>query len=188
MPPLVLASASPRRAELLRGAGLAFTIVPAACDETPRAGEDPIALARRLALAKATAIASRGGPLVLAADTVVWIDAQTVLGKARDREEAASFLRALAGRDHAVTTAWALAGAVDDEVHHETTTVTFRALAPAAIDAYLATGEWTDKAGAYGIQGAAAGFVLRLAGSYTNVVGLPLAQVVERLAGLGVQP
>ncbi len=185
MPRLVLASASPRRAELLRGAGLAFTVAPADCDETPHADEDPVALARRLARAKATAIADA---LVLAADTVVWIDARTVLGKARDRDEAAAFLNALAGREHAVTTGWALAGAGVDEVHHETTTVEFRPLAAAEIDAYLATGEWTDKAGAYGIQGAAAGFVLRIAGSYTNVVGLPLAQVLARLAALGVHP
>jgi septum formation protein len=185
--PLVLASASPRRAELLRGAGLAFTVRATDCDEAPGPDEAPIELARRLALAKATAVADTRA-IVLAADTVVWIDARTVLGKARDRDEAVAFLRTLAGRAHSVTTAWALAGAVAPEVHHETTTVWFRPLAPADIDDYLARDEWTDKAGAYGIQGAAAGFVPRIEGSYTNVVGLPLAQVLARLDELGVRP
>jgi len=185
----VLASASPRRAELLRAAGLAFDVVPGACDERPRAGEHPVALARRLAVDKAAACVRAGenaGAIVLAADTVVWIDERTALGKAGDRNEAAAFLRTLAGREHAVTTAWALAGTIAGEVHDETTTVCFRALAPAEIAAYLATEEWTDKAGAYGIQGAAASFVTRIVGSYTNVVGLPLAQVVARLRELGV--
>ena len=184
---LVLASASPRRAELLRSAGLSFEVVVGACDERPRAAEHPVALARRLAVDKAAA-ARRDDAIVLAADTVVWIDEHTSLAKARDRDEATAFLRALADREHAVTTGWALGGAVESEVHHETTTVCFRALAPTEIEAYLATGEWTDKAGAYGIQGAAAGFVPRIVGSYTNVVGLPLAQVIERLRELGVAP
>lgn len=187
MPRLVLASASPRRAELLRGAGLSFEVVAGACDERPRAGEHPVALARRLAVDKAAAC-SQSDAIVLAADTVVWIDEHTALGKARDRGEAAAFLGMLAAREHLVTTAWALAGAIATEVHAETTTVEFRPLGPAEIEAYLAKGEWSDKAGAYGIQGAAASFVARIVGSYTNVVGLPLAQVVLRLRELGAAP
>jgi septum formation protein len=187
VPPLVLASASPRRAELLRGAGLAFEVAASECDERREPGEHPVALARRLALAKAAACA-RTDAIVLAADTVVWTDELSVLGKPADRGEAEAFLAALSGREHAVTTAWALAGAVAAEVHDERTTVEFRTLAPVDIAAYLATGEWTDKAGAYGIQGAAASFVARIAGSYTNVVGLPLAQVVARLREHGVGP
>jgi len=185
VPRVVLASASPRRAELLRGAGVPFEVAASACDERPRPDERPVALARRLAAAKAQ-VCARTDAIVLAADTVVWTDERTQLAKPADREEAATFLRALSGREHSVTTAWALAGAVPLEVHAETTRVWFRALAERDLAAYLATEEWTDKAGAYGIQGAAAGFVARIDGSYTNVVGLPLAQVVARLREIGV--
>ena len=179
----MLASGSPRRAELLRSAGLPFELHVGDCDERPHPGERAIELARRLAQAKASAC-GRTDAIVLAADTVVWTAEHTVLGKPRDREEAAAFLRVLSDREHSVTTAWALAGAVVPEVHHETTSVWFRALAAADIADYLASDEWTDKAGAYAIQGRAASFVTRVVGSYTNVIGLPLAQVVARLREL----
>jgi septum formation protein len=179
---LVLASASPRRAALLHSAGLSFEQIAVECDERPRPGESPRALAGRLAAAKAAAC-TRDDAIVLAADTVVWCD-EASLGKPIDEAEAAAFLGALAGRDHHVTTAWALAGRVAAELHESTTRVTMRALAPDEIAAYVASGEWRDKAGGYAIQGGAAGFVARIDGSYTNVVGLPLAEVVVRLRAL----
>lgn len=180
----MLASGSPRRAALLRSAGLDFEIAAGSCDERPLPDEPAVELARRLARAKAGEC-RRPEAIVLAADTVVWTDERTVLGKPSDRDEAAAFLRTLAARDHSVTTAWALAGRVAAEVHHETTTVSFRALSGADISDYLASDEWTDKSGGYGIQGRAAGFVTRIVGSYTNVMGLPLAQVVARLREIG---
>jgi septum formation protein len=181
---LVLASASPRRAALLHSAGLSFEQIAVDCDERPRDGEAPRALARRLAAAKAAAC-PRADAIVLAADTVVWQDAHGgSLGKPDDAAQAAQFLRRLAGGTHRVTTAWALAGRVANELHESTTLVTMRALAPDELAAYVAGGEWRDKAGGYAIQGAAAAFVAHIEGSYTNVVGLPLAEVVERLRAL----
>jgi septum formation protein len=185
---LVLASASPRRAELLGRAGVAFESRPSECDETPIEGEDPIALARRLASAKAQAVAQGDRTrIVLGADTVVWLpDTKTMLGKPRDIDDARAMLRSLAGRMHRVTTAFAIVGAVPAETHDVTTDVWMRELADAELAAYLATDEWRDKAGAYGIQGIAAAFVTRIDGSYTAVVGLPLAEVIVRLRALGV--
>jgi len=184
--PLVLASASPRRAELLARAGIRFDVRPSDCDETPEPGEHPIALARRLALAKATAVATTDR-IVLGADTIVWLsDPMRALGKPSDVDDARAMLRSLGGRMHHVTTAFALTGAVPSEVHDLTTDVWMRALPDAELDAYLAGDEWRDKAGAYGIQGLAAAFVTRIDGSYTAVVGLPLAEVIVRLRALGV--
>jgi septum formation protein len=184
---LVLASASPRRAELLARVGLRFERRVSDCDETPEAGEHPIALARRLARRKAEAVATPDA-IVLGADTVVWCeDDLGVLGKAADVAEARAMLRRLAGGVHLVTTAFALTGAVPTEVHEITTRVWMRSLEDAEQDAYLASDEWRDKAGAYGIQGIAAAFVTRIEGSYTAVVGLPLAEVVVRLGELGVR-
>ncbi|MBC8071989.1 MAG: Maf family protein, partial [Deltaproteobacteria bacterium] len=124
----------------------------------------------------------------LAADTVVWCDASAAMGKPEHPAEAAAFLARLSGATHQVTTAWALAGRVALEVHEQTTQVTMRALAADEIAAYVEGGEWQDKAGGYAIQGAAAAFVTRIEGSYTAVVGLPLAEVVARLRELGVVP
>lgn len=182
---LVLASASPRRAALLRSAGLDVQVRPVACDETPRPHETAVAYARRIAAAKLTAaLADRSGPLpTLTADTVVW-RARTArpLGKPRDREHARAGLRRLLGTDHFVTTAWALAWpSGEPSVAHETTRVWMRALCDQELERYLDTDEWHDKAGGYGIQGHAAGLVTRIEGSYTNVVGLPLAQVLQAL-------
>jgi len=186
--PLVLASGSPRRAELLRQAnlsGVAVVIAPVDCDETPRSGEAPVAYARRIADAKLAAALSRDPDArpVLAADTVVWHDDGEPIGKPSSRAQAQTMVRTLVeGPPHNVTTAWALARRDGTVVTgHETTRVFMRALSSAALTAYLDTDEWVDKAGGYGIQGHAAAFVTRVEGSYTNVVGLPLAQVVAAI-------
>ena len=158
---------------------------PVDCDETPLPGEPAVALARRLArrkLAHSLGDEPAAAP-TLAADTVVWsaTNAQP-LGKPVDREHARRMLEQLAGGDHFVTTAWALARpSAPVRLEHETTRVWMRPVDDATLSAYLDTGEWSDKAGGYGIQGHAAGLVLRIEGSYTNVVGLPLAQVLTAL-------
>lgn len=183
---LVLASASPRRAKLLRDAGVDIEVAPVDCDETPRPGEVATAYARRIAAAKLAAAPPRDAP-VLAADTVVWCPHPPVpLGKPTDRGDANAMLTRFASVEaHRVTTAFALRSA-DRAVHASsvTTAVWFRQLTASEIDAYLDTGEWTDKAGGYGIQGHAAGLVARIDGSYTNVVGLPIAEVLDALKGL----
>ncbi len=182
---LVLASASPRRAELLERAGFRFVRRVGPCDETPREGEHPVALARRLASAKADAVATPDA-VVLGADTVVWQPDDLVpLGKPDDERQARALLTKLVGGMHHVTTAFALTGAVPCEVHDVTTMVWMRTPGADEIEAYLAGDEWRDKAGGYGIQGVAAAFVTRIEGSYTAVVGLPLAEVVMRLRALG---
>ena len=177
-PPLVLASASPRRAELLAAAGIAFDVDTADVDETPRAGEAPDVYVRRLALAKARAVAGRHPAcLVLGADTTVVVDG-TILGKPVDAADARAMLRRLSGRAHQVLTGVAL---VRDgrtvEVDVAVTDVWFAPMTDADVDAYVANGEPMDKAGAYGIQGRASRFVTRIDGSYSNVVGLPVALV-----------
>ena len=178
--PIVLASASPRRAELLRAAGFSFVVDAVDIDESMLPGETPEAHVRRLARAKAQAGAARHPhETVLAADTVVAVDGR-ILGKPRDAVDATAMLTALSGRVHYVYTAVAVAedGAVRDEV--DVSAVTFARMAPGDIAAYVASGEPHDKAGAYAIQGWAARFILRLEGSYSGVVGLPVA-VVHRL-------
>jgi septum formation protein len=182
---LVLASASPRRVELLRSAGLRVEVRPVECDETPRAGEPAVAYARRIAAAKLVAALAQAEPHpTLAADTVVWTETTAApLGKPRDRAHARDVLSQLLGADHFVTTAWIVAWpGAEPRLAHETTRVWMRPLPDEAIERYLDTGEWRDKAGGYGIQGHAAGLVTRIEGSYTNVVGLPLAQVLAALA------
>lgn len=196
--PLVLASASPRRAELLRSAGVEFIVRPVDCDESWHAGESPVAYVERVAAAKADAAAKLDewlvGTLILAADTTVWLDETSEpLAKPRDRAHAGEMLRALtSGRPHFVSTACAFArvGAQPAVIATltETTRVHMRRLSDAAfarfIDPYLDASDWTDKAGAYAIQGRAAMLVEAIEGSYTTVVGLPLAQVVARLEEL----
>ena len=188
---LVLASASPRRRELLARLGCAFESRAPAVDETPRAGEKPADLVARLALAKARA-AVAAGELALGADTVVALG-DTVLGKPSDGADARRMLRALSGRSHDVWTGVALVAPDGDggfERHAvRRTEVVFRALAEQEIDDYVASGEPLDRAGAYAIQGGAARFVTRYAGDFDNVVGLPLAVVRELLgeAGLSVR-
>jgi septum formation protein len=186
----VLASASPRRRELLSRLGLEFEVRAVDTDETPRPGETPEALVLRLALAKARA-AARPGELALGADTVVAADG-ALLGKPADDEDARRMLAALSGRSHEVWTGVALVevpaaagtGRLRERARACRTEVVFRALSESEIDAYVASGEPRDKAGAYAIQGGAANFVARVDGDYTNVVGLPLPLVEELLAVL----
>jgi septum formation protein len=186
-PPLVLASASPRRTDLLRQIGIVpDAILPADIDERPRPRELPTNLALRLAAAKAAAVAAvRPDAMVLGADTVVACG-RRVLAKTDDAAEARHFLSLLSGRRHRVFGGIAVA-APDGRVVSRVvvTAVAFKRLEPAEIDAYLRSGEWRGKAGAYAIQGRAAAFVRWLAGSYSNVVGLPLFETAALLRGIG---
>jgi septum formation protein len=187
---LVLASESPRRAELLRAAGFDFDVVPARVDESMLAGEEPEAYVRRVAQMKAEAVLPlAGGRPVLGADTVVVVGGE-VLGKPADADEARRMLRLLSGREHLVMTAVCLisspgpsggrserGGGTRIEAGIDSTTVEFSLLSEAEIIWYVGTGEPFDKAGAYAIQGGASRFIPRISGSYSNVVGLPVALV-----------
>jgi septum formation protein len=185
---LILASASPRRAEILRDAGMSFTVVSSAVDETPYAGETPQELVQRLAGAKADLVAARavGNAIVIAADTVVALDGQ-LLAKPRSTDDARHMLEQLSGRTHAVHTGVSLIRLPDAEHLQfvETTLVTFSQLTADEISQYLATEEPYDKAGSYAIQGRAGRYISRIEGCYYNVVGLPLARVVAALRELG---
>lgn len=178
MSPLLLASASPRRAELLRAAGIRFEVVPADVDERQHDGEDAESYVRRLAAAKASWVAaSHPGRAVLGADTTVVVDGE-VLGKPGDAAEAEAMLERLSGRSHRVLTGVCLIGPDGRaETAVDSTTVEFRPLTNAEIAAYVASGEPMDKAGAYAIQGGAAAFVTRIDGDYDTVVGLPVALI-----------
>jgi septum formation protein len=190
LPPLILASASPRRAELLRQAGIAFEVMPADVDESTVAGERPADYVRRLAEAKAMAVAGRvGGALVLAADTTV-VAGGEILGKPVDIADARRMLRALSGRTHDVLTAVTLGRRSPAVLETDVaiTTVEFASVSEAEIEWYVGTGEPMDKAGAYAIQGLASRFVTRIAGSYSNVVGLPVALVYALLRRHEAQP
>ncbi|HYA18020.1 MAG TPA: Maf family protein [Bryobacteraceae bacterium] len=182
---LILASRSPRRAELLRAAGIDFTIRAADVDETPRPGESPRGYVTRLALEKANAILAAPDETVLAADTTVVIGNE-ILGKPIDAADARRMLRALSGREHKVITGICLrrGDCVIQDV--DVTGVWFSPLSDAEIDHYIASGEPMDKAGAYAIQGLASRFIPRIEGSYSNVVGLPVALVSQALSKLGV--
>jgi septum formation protein len=186
MAALVLASASPRRLELLTRVGLEVEVLPAAIDETPQMAERPSACALRLATEKAAVAAARlPGRWVLAADTVVEVDG-IMLGKPEDAVEAAAMLAQLAGRSHRVVTGYAIRGPDGASTARAVTTeVDFRELVPDEIDGYLASGEWRGKAGGYAAQGIAAAFVSAVRGSFTNVIGLPLAEVLVDLERTG---
>jgi septum formation protein len=186
-PRLVLASASPRRAQLLARLGVSPHIRPAEVDETPRPGEVATALAVRLAGEKAavSAAAGEGDEVVLAADTVVVVDGQA-LGKPADDADAERMLRALSGRTHEVVTGLAAQRGTVAAMERVTTRVTFRHLTDGEITWYLGTGEPEDKAGGYGLQGAGAVLVDRIEGSDTNVIGLPLAETVRLLRDVGL--
>ncbi|TAK27674.1 MAG: septum formation inhibitor Maf [Chloroflexota bacterium] len=184
---IVLASSSPRRAELLARAGLPFRVVVVPIDEEARPWEKPEELAVRLALEKARATARKiSAGLVLGADTVVSLD-DHVLGKPRDAAEAATMLRALRGRQHRVITGLTLVDARSGRYHTEsvTTRVWMRPYSDTELAAYVASGEPMDKAGAYAIQSSIARLVERIMGCYTNVVGLPLCAVARALTALG---
>jgi septum formation protein len=195
---LILASGSPRRAELLRNAGIEFVVQPPEVAEVRREGEPAVEFARRLAAEKARAVATlHPNDVVLAADTVVVIpDAakgEIVLGKPTDAADALAMLRALSGRWHEVTTGVCVivpqqdsgAGKPGEEVAHETTRVQFEAVSDDDIRAYIATGEPMDKAGAYAIQGRASRWIPRIEGCYFNVMGLPVSLVYRMLRGTG---
>jgi nucleoside triphosphate pyrophosphatase len=184
---LVLASASPRRQELLRAAGISFTVQPANIDESPRPGESARECAERLATQKALAVwRMRPQDTVLGADTVV-VAEQTILGKPVDAADAARMLRLLAGRQHQVITGICLVTPEAAPAKHnfrpasETTLVTMSEMSEEEIRDYIATGEPMDKAGAYAIQGIASRWIPRIAGDYSNVVGLPVALVYRML-------
>jgi septum formation protein len=185
-PRLVLASGSPRRAELLARLGLTPEIRPAAVDETPLPGEPAPDLVVRLAAAKARAVHDpNADEVVLAADTMVVLDG-AALGKPDDDAEAAAMLRRLSGRTHEVLTALAVHRGPRRHATTVTTRVRFRTLTDSEVAWYLATGEPRDKAGAYALQGAGAALVDHLEGSDTNVIGLPLAATVDLLRCAGV--
>lgn len=183
---LVLASGSPRRREMLSGLGLEFLVDPADIDEGVRPGETPVAYVRRVASSKATTVAARHPTsVVLAADTTIDLDG-AVLAKPADAADAARMLEALSGREHLAHTAMAIAVGGLLNVVEVTTAVRMRPLSTAEIDWYVATGEPLDKAGAYAIQGRAAAFVESVAGSVSNVVGLPMAEAVMALREAGI--
>jgi septum formation protein len=198
---LVLASASPRRAEVLRDAGYAFEVMPARVDEMRRADETPEAYVRRLAEQKARAVLDSltGMVTVIGADTVVVL-AGEMLGKPQSADDARRMLRGLSGQTHEVLTGLAVLRVPADErrkgprrteqlrVVSESTRVTFAALSEREIEEYIASGETFDKAGAYAIQGRAGRFITRIEGCYFNVVGLPLARVYQLLRDLDAPP
>lgn len=183
MKPLILASASPRRSELLRWAGIDFEIDPAAIDESRLPGEMPIDLALRLAKGKALAKA-QGNRISLGADTVVFLG-ERIFEKPSGPQEAADHLAALSGRSHSVVTAFALAEG-RKLIHSQSviSQVSFRPLSPGMIERYVQTGEGLDKAGAYGLQGWGGFLVETIKGSYTSVIGLPLQEVMISLEQL----
>jgi septum formation protein len=196
-PTLVLASASPRRQELLRNAGVPFVVQATDIPEMPRQGESPKDCAERLAREKALAVfRQRPDDFVLGADTVVVVDGQ-ILGKPGDAADAARMLRLLSGRAHQVITGVCLVGASlgtanralrtgFEDVRSETTSVTMIALTENDIRSYIATGEPMDKAGAYAIQGVASRWIPRIEGDYFNVVGLPVSLVWRMLCAHGL--
>lgn len=184
---IILASASPRRQELLASAGITFSVVPGDIDETPHPGEEPVPHVVRLAEEKAREASTRAaGRVFIGADTIVVLDGE-ILGKPCDEAEAAVMLKKLSGRMHHVITGFAVVDLANGTTEKRTvsTEVYFRRLSAAEIAAYVATGCPLDKAGAYAIQGGAASMVEKINGSYTNVVGLPLCEVVGVLRELG---
>ena len=184
---ILLASASPRRAELLQQIGVHFQALPVDIDESPRAGEAALEFVQRLALEKAQAgyLQTGNGRPVLGSDTIVVVDEQ-ILGKPTDRDDALRMLGLLSGRGHQVMTAVALVDGQKVARALNVSQVYFRSLQPSEIEAYWNTGEAVDKAGAYGIQGIAAQFIERLDGSYSGVMGLPLFETAQLLQQFGI--
>ncbi|MFG6081383.1 nucleoside triphosphate pyrophosphatase [Paracoccus litorisediminis] len=186
-PAFILGSASPRRLELLAQIGIRpDQILPADIDETPKRNEEVRDYTRRMAREKAAALAGQAEGAILCADTSV-AAGRRILGKPVDADEARAFLRLLSGRRHRVLTAVALAhrGRLHERLVE--TTIRLRPLSPIEIEDYIASGEWQGKAGAYGIQGRAGAFVAWLQGSYSAVVGLPLAETATLLAHAGIR-
>jgi septum formation protein len=189
MPRLILASESPRRVDLLAQIGIVPGLIEAAgVDESPRSGETPSRLARRLAEAKARLVAERfPDDLVLGADTVVACG-RRVLGKSDEEDAARRCLGLLSGRRHRVHGGVSVVFGGDVRTRLVTTAVRFKRLSADELDAYIRCGEWRDKAGAYAIQGRAGAFVIDVFGSYSNVVGLPLYETAALLRGMGLGP
>jgi len=186
-PRLILASASPRRLDLLAQVGIApHAVAPAEIDESPLSRELPRACALRLAEAKAAAVWASPEDVVLAADTVVAVG-RRMLGKPADAAEAARFLTLLSGRRHRVVTGIAVRRGDRQWGRAVETAVRFRRLDAGEIEAYLASREWEGKAGGYAIQGRAGGFVPWIGGSYSNVVGLPLVETLSLLEAAGIE-
>jgi septum formation protein len=184
---IILASASPRRSELLESAGIRFQVVPGHIDETPLPQEAPVDHVLRLAVEKAREVARReAGDFFIGADTIVLCDGE-IMGKPCDRNDADRMLRKLSGVGHSVITGYAVYSATGDVSRSQAveTKVYFKPLTDKEISDYIATGCPMDKAGAYAIQGGAAHMVRRIEGSYTNVVGLPLCEVIDTLRDMG---
>jgi len=181
---LVLASQSPRRAEILRQAGIPFTVRVAPVDEAPFPGESPIEYVKRLAEMKATAVDAAPDEIVIAADTTVVIDGD-MLGKPADVADARRMLALLSGRRHEVITGICLRRGAQRMVDHAVTAVWLAPMSEPEIAAYAASGEPMDKAGAYAIQGLASRFIARIDGCYFNVVGLPIALLYRHLNSPG---
>ncbi len=187
-PELILASKSPRRSDLLEQAGLTFSIIPSDFDESSVTMSDPESYVRTLAKSKAIDISKKHPESwVLGADTVVLID-DSILGKPASKAEARSMLKQLSGQTHQVITGYCLCCQTKNDIISETvkTDVRFKTLRDAEIEWYIQTGEPFDKAGAYAIQGIGTFLVKRINGSYTNVVGLPVCEVIEFLIKQGI--
>ena len=186
---IVLASSSPRRKEILESVGLKFRICRPKVDETVLIGERPEDYALRLSGEKALSVAgsSARGAVIIGADTVVVVDSE-ILVKPENEDDACNMLRKISGRDHRVLTAFSIVRAPSELLHSEIveTLVTVKNLAASEIEGYIMTGEPMDKAGAYGIQGIGAFMVKEIRGSYTNVVGLPLVELLEALKSQGI--
>ncbi len=183
--PIVLASASPRRQELLKNAGIDFVVRPSHIPEVPLVGEAPRVFGERMAREKAHAARRATCDAILAADTVVAVGSE-ILGKPENAEDAKRMLRLLSDKTHAVITAVCLLGQGFEDVRSESTAVHFSAMSEAEIADYVASGEPMDKAGAYGIQGRASRFIGKIEGDYFNVVGLPVALVTRMLREHGL--
>ena len=182
---LILGSASPRRKELLAQLGLVpDAILPPDIDEDPRKGELPLPYCARLAREKAAAVAAEAEDLVICADTTVALG-RRILGKPSDAKEAAAFLSLMSGRRHQVITAVAVKRGEKLWSREVTSTVRFKRLSEAEIAAYVASGEWQGKAGGYGIQGAAGAFIPWIQGSYSAIMGLPLAETATLMQAAG---
>ncbi len=184
---LILASQSPRRSELLRQAGFSFEVAPSDVDETVRPGEAPTAYALRVAKDKAAVAARRcrkSGSVVLAADTVV-VAGGEILGKPEGPDDARRMLKSLSGRDHMVHTAVVVLAGGGEYWEITTSRVRLLPLSDAEVDWYVASGEWDGKAGGYAVQGRAARFIDWLEGSWSNVVGLPVATVYRLFKAAG---
>lgn len=186
-PRLILGSGSPRRRELLAQIGIVPDEIRAAdIDETPVKGERPLTYVRRMAREKAEALAVGVDEVLLTADTTVCVGLR-ILGKPEDDTEARAFLRLMSGRRHGVITAFAVRKGAKLWTRDVSTTLRMRSLSDAEISAYIASGEWRGKAGGYGIQGAAGAFIPWMQGSYSAVVGLPLAEVATQLRSAGIE-